>query len=98
MNRDDSTIRIVVLPLDQAALLHPGDDARRAGHGDVQLLGEPAHRQRSLDLEDRQDVDVDQAQRSTEEAPEGAHPFLGVPGRHLVEQILNEALTPRIDS
>ena len=38
--------------LDEAALLHPVDDAGRARDRDVERVGEPPHRQRAVGLED----------------------------------------------
>ena len=70
VDEDDPPVRRVVAALDEAALLHPVDDAGRAGDRDVERLGEPAHRQRALGLEDRQDVEVDEAERAAQPAPE----------------------------
>ena len=92
VDADDPPVRLAVAPLDEAALLHPVDDPGRAGDRDVERLGELAHRQRALGLEDRQDVEVDEAERAAEPAAEHAHPLARVPGRQLVEQILDYPL------
>src|SRR4051794_38753181 len=81
----DAAIRIAVAPLDEAALLHPVDDPGGAGDRYVELLGEAGHREWALQLEDRQDVDVDEAEGPDEEAPERRQAFLRIPGRHLIE-------------
>ena len=58
--------------LDEAALLHPVDDPGRARDRDVERLREPAHRQRPVRLEDRQDVEVDEAERALQPRAEHA--------------------------
>ena len=60
------------LALDEAALLHPADDPGRARDRHVERVGELRHRQRAVRLEDRQDVEMDQAERALEPRPEHA--------------------------
>ena len=62
IDQDDAAVLVVVLALDQAALLHPADDPGRARDGDIERVGETRHRQGAAHLEDGQDVEVDQAQ------------------------------------
>jgi len=55
---DDPAVGQVMPALDEPALLHAVDDARRAGHRDVERLRELAHRQGPIDLEHGQDVEI----------------------------------------
>ena len=59
---DHPAVDRVAPPLHEAAPLHPVDDAGGAGLRDIEGLGDAAHRQRAVDLEDRQDVEMDEAQ------------------------------------
>ena len=68
VDEDDPAVVVVVAALDEAALLHPVDDPGRARDRHVERVGELAHRQRALVLEDRQHVEVDDAERALQPA------------------------------
>ena len=86
-HEDDPAVLVVVLALDEAALLHPADDPGRARDRHVERVGELRHRQRAARLEDGQDVEVDQAQRALQPRPEHLHPVLRAPRRHLADEL-----------
>ena len=75
--RYDPPVVIGVAPLDDVALLHPADDAGGAGDGHVEHVGEAGHREGAVGLEGREDVEMDQTQRSLEPRPERIHPIPG---------------------
>lgn len=54
----------IAMPLNQPAFLHPVDDPGRTGLGHVERFGEPAHRRRTVAVENREYVEVDEAQRA----------------------------------
>ncbi len=56
-------------PLDEAALLHPIDDAGGVAHGDVQEFGQVAHVQAAVVLEQPHDVHVGHAHAGLDKAP-----------------------------
>lgn len=90
LDEDDPTVVRVVAALDQVAGFHPVDDARGARNADVERFREVAHRQRTFRLEEREDVQVGQAERALVPAPEGGHEFARVPGAQLVDDVALE--------
>src|SRR5438067_1053988 len=69
-HEDHAPIRVVSLPLHEAAFLHAADDAGRAGDGDVERLGQAAHWQGPRRAQLRQDVHVGHAHRAADQVVE----------------------------
>ena len=90
MDDDDPAVGRVMAAGDEAAALHPADDAGHARDRDVEGLRELAHRARPGLLEDRDDVEVDEAQRAALPALEGVQPIARTPRRQLGEQLVGE--------
>ena len=88
VDEDDPPIGGVVAALDEAALLHPVDDPGRARDRHVEGVGELRHRQRTLRLEDREDVQVDEAQRPAQPMLERPCALARAPRRQLVQEVL----------
>jgi len=65
---DDASVVRNADPLDQAALLHPIDDAGGVAVGDIEELGQPAHRKVSVVLEQPHDMHVGHAHSRLHEA------------------------------
>ena len=65
---DHPAVLVVAAPLDEPALRHPVDEARRVRERDVERLGDPAHCHRAVPLEHREDVQVRHAHAPPEEA------------------------------
>jgi hypothetical protein len=57
-NDDDPSVVRDPDPLDEAALLHPIDETGGIADGDIEQLGEAAHRELTVMLEDPQNVEV----------------------------------------
>ena len=70
---DDAAVRVLPAPFHEASLLHAVDDAGRAGLGHVERLGEGTHRDRPLLVQDRQHVEVDEAEWPRRPAAQVAH-------------------------
>ena len=83
---------VVAAALDEAALLHPVDDAGGARLGHVERLGEAAHRERAVDVEDGQDVEVDEAERAARPVAHVAHGGGGTVRGELVEEVAEDGL------
>lgn len=87
----DASIDRARSALDQPTLLHPIDYPGRAGDRDVKGLGQPAHRLRTVGLQDRQDVKVDEAQGAAHPRPECTDPFGWAPRGHLLDDLVDES-------
>ena len=92
MHEDDAPVVRIVATFHESPVDHPVHDPGHARDRDIELLGEAAHRQRSLGLEQRQDVEVDQAERTLLPAPEMRDELARIPGRELDEDGLDELL------
>jgi hypothetical protein len=91
VDEDDAPVILLVAPLDQAALLHPIHDPGRARNRDIERLRETAHRQRSVRLENGENVQVNDAQRPAKPRPERPDAVSRLPGRQLVEKLIGHA-------
>jgi hypothetical protein len=89
MDEDDPPILWLAPSLDQAALLHPIDDPGRARHRHIERLGQLAHRERAVGLEDRENVQVDETQRPTQPLAQRAGAFARVPRGQLLEEVVD---------
>ena len=85
VNHHDPPVVRIAAPHDELAVLHPVDDARRTGDRDVEAFRQPAHRQRSR-LEDREDVEMDEAERPAQPGTEHSLAFARRPDGEFVEQ------------
>lgn len=92
MDLHESAIVGRVTSLDQPTPLHPLDDAGRARVRHVEAVGELAHRQRTLSLENRKHVEVDEAEGTAMPAAEHPYPVVRAPFGQLTEQIVGEDL------
>ncbi len=92
---DDASVLVVAPALDEAALLHAVHDPGRARLGDVERLREGAHRQRAVDLEDREDVEVHEAERTRGPPAHVAQDAGGSVDGELVEEGTHEGVAVR---
>src|SRR5207249_1692016 len=90
LHEDDAAILRIASPFDEAASLHPIDDPGDARNRDVQRVREMAHRHRPGRLEERQHVEMDQADGALVPALERGDELARVPGRELGERQPNE--------
>ena len=75
---------------DQDASLHAVDNPRRARVRYVELLGQAAHGERALRLEDRQDVQMNETEGAAVPAPKLTHSVPRAPPGQLIEQLGDE--------
>src|SRR6185295_8495102 len=95
MDEDHAAVLAVAPPLNQASGFHPVDDAGDACDGDVELLGESAHGHRAGGLQERKDVEVDEADRALMPLLKRGDELPRVPHRELVDDLANQgALRP----
>lgn len=89
----DAPILAAVPPLEEATLLHAIHDPGHAGDRDVESLGEVAHGVGTVGVKDREDVEMNQAERVAMPAPEGNDELARVPGQELAEEGVDEPST-----
>jgi hypothetical protein len=76
---------------DEPTLRQPKDYGGRAGDRDIEGIGQSAHGGRAVGLEDGQDVEMDETQRTPQPMTEGPGSLARSPGGQLLEQILDHA-------
>src|SRR4051812_23173958 len=89
-HEDDPAILEVVDPLDEPALLHAVDDSGRAGDGHVERLGEAAHLEGAVRVEEDQDVEMRKADRTLVPALERGDELSRMPRAELVDRLPDE--------
>ena len=95
MDEHDTPIGAVMAAFDQAALLHAIDDPGHARHRDLKGVGEVAHRIGSICIEQRQHVEVNEADRVAMPSAEGGDELARVPGQELVEEGVRQPAAAR---
>ena len=90
---DDAAIVGIPTSFDESTPLDPVDDPGEARDRHVQLVSQLRHRQRSVDLEDRQDVQVNEAQRAAKPVAERTRALARTPRGQLVEQVVEGGAT-----
>jgi hypothetical protein len=93
VDEHDPTIVAAMPPLDQTALLHATHDPGHACDRDVERLCQMAHGVGTIRIDDREDIEVDEAERVPTPAPEGNDELAWAPGQELVQECIGEPST-----
>jgi len=90
VNQDHPTVIRVTATFDHPTSRHPADDPGCAGDRDIERCREATHRHRAIDLDQRQDVEVDQTEGAAGPRTKHAHPLTRRPQGQLFQKVVGQ--------